>query len=58
VLAWLRERGVPVALSMAGGYGRELATTVAVQRRTLELALQSWQAWPRARRAALEQSAA
>ncbi len=56
VLALLRERGVPVALSMAGGYGRELATTVAVQRRTLELALESWGRWPR--RAPLEQSAA
>ena len=46
VLAWLRTRGVPVALSMAGGYGRDLAQTVAIQRRTLELACASWQAWP------------
>ena len=53
VLAALRERRIPVALSMAGGYGRDLATTVAVQRRTLELALESWQAWQ-----AMEQSAA
>ncbi len=45
VLAALRTRGIPVALSMAGGYGRDLATTVAVQRRTLELALESWQGW-------------
>ena len=45
VLSALRERHVPVALSMAGGYGRDLATTVAVQRQTLALALQSWQAW-------------
>lgn len=44
VLAALHARGIPVALSMAGGYGRELATTVAVQRRTLELAFESWQA--------------
>lgn len=41
----LRRRGIPVAVSMAGGYGRELATTVAVQRRTLELAHASWRAW-------------
>jgi len=41
----LRARGIPVAVSMAGGYGRELATTVAIQRRTLELAHASWQAW-------------
>ena len=45
VLTALRERRIPVALSMAGGYGRDLATTVAVQRQTLALALQSWQAW-------------
>ena len=45
VLAELRRRGIPVALSMAGGYGHDLHNTVAVQRRTLELALQSWQAW-------------
>jgi acetoin utilization deacetylase AcuC-like enzyme len=47
VLAWLRMRRIPVALSMAGGYGRELAQTVAVHRRTLELACASWQAWRR-----------
>ena len=45
VFAWLRAQGVPVAVSMAGGYGRDLAQTVAIQRRTLELALQAWQAW-------------
>jgi acetoin utilization deacetylase AcuC-like enzyme len=45
VLAWLRERRVPVALSMAGGYGRDLATTVAIQRRTLAEACRSWRAW-------------
>jgi acetoin utilization deacetylase AcuC-like enzyme len=52
VLAELRRRGIPVALSMAGGYGRDVHTTVAVQRRTLELALQSWQAWQRGQREA------
>ncbi|MBX3601042.1 MAG: histone deacetylase [Rubrivivax sp.] len=59
VLAWLRARGVPVALSMAGGYGRDIATTVAIQRFTLAEALASWQAWngARARRPAMEQSA-
>ena len=53
VLTALLERRIPVALSMAGGYGRDLATTVAVQRQTLALALESWQAWQ-----AVEQSAA
>lgn len=52
VLRWLAERRIPAALSMAGGYGRELATTVAIQRRTLELALAAWQAW------SMEESAA
>lgn len=37
--------GVPVAVSMAGGYGRDIRTTVEIQRRTLELALQAWTAW-------------
>lgn len=45
VLAALRQRRIPVAVSMAGGYGRELATTVAIQRRTLAEALASWQSW-------------
>jgi len=49
VLRALRERGVPVALSMAGGYGRDLVTTVAVQRQTLAEALASWQAWQASR---------
>jgi hypothetical protein len=38
---------------MAGGYGREVDTTVAIHRRTLELALQAWQRWPRAAHDAL-----
>ncbi len=45
VFAWLHARGVPVAVSMAGGYGRDLSRTVAIQRRTLELACEAWQAW-------------
>ncbi|KQV91845.1 histone deacetylase [Pelomonas sp. Root1237] len=45
VLAALRERRIPVALSMAGGYGHDLATTVAVQINTLNLAAQSWAVW-------------
>lgn len=38
-------RGIPLALSMAGGYGRDLADTVQVQVNTLALAQQSWQQW-------------
>lgn len=44
VLAALRERRIPVALSMAGGYGHDLATTVAVQVTTLTLAAECWAA--------------
>ncbi|MBI3348754.1 MAG: histone deacetylase [Burkholderiales bacterium] len=47
VLAALHERRLPVALSMAGGYGHDLATTVAVQVNTLNLAAESWLAWQR-----------
>ena len=47
VFAALRERGIPVAVAMAGGYGRAIETTVAVHRRTLEEALVSWQMWER-----------
>jgi len=52
VLSALRERRIPVALSMAGGYGHDLATTVAVQVTTLTLAAQSWQAWQRMKESA------
>lgn len=45
VLEALRERGIPVALSMAGGYGHDLSTTVAVQVNTLTLAAQCWAHW-------------
>lgn len=41
----LRRRQVPVAVSMAGGYGHELSTTVAVQVNTLREAAHSWAAW-------------
>jgi acetoin utilization deacetylase AcuC-like enzyme len=47
VLAALQARRIPVALSMAGGYGHDLATTVAVQVNTLNLAAETWAAWNR-----------
>jgi len=46
VLLWLQQRRIPVALSMAGGYGRDLPVTVQIQARTLELACEAWQQWP------------
>jgi len=45
VFADLRERGIPVAVAMAGGYGRDIADTVAVHCRTLHEALHSWSSW-------------
>ncbi|MEY2890481.1 MAG: hypothetical protein RJA98_389 [Pseudomonadota bacterium] len=45
VLAAARERGMPVAISMAGGYGRDIAVTVGLHVTTLRLAQQSWLAW-------------
>ena len=39
----LRRRGIPVAVSMAGGYGQQVHGTVAVHLRTLIEALHSWQ---------------
>jgi acetoin utilization deacetylase AcuC-like enzyme len=41
----LRRWRVPVALTMAGGYGRDIATTVAVHLQTLRLALAHWEEW-------------
>ncbi|MBX3621252.1 MAG: histone deacetylase [Rhizobacter sp.] len=45
VFAAAAQRRIPLALSMAGGYGRDLADTVQVQVNTLRLALQSWRQW-------------
>lgn len=45
VFASARERGVPLAVTMAGGYGRDIADTVAVHLGTLAEALASWQRW-------------
>jgi acetoin utilization deacetylase AcuC-like enzyme len=45
VLGWLSERRIPVALSMAGGYGRDIGVTVDLQARTLALALEAWRGW-------------
>jgi acetoin utilization deacetylase AcuC-like enzyme len=49
VLAALRERRVPVALAMAGGYGHDIDVTVAIQAATVAAAMASWQEWKNAR---------
>ncbi|UXH79475.1 histone deacetylase family protein [Roseateles amylovorans] len=45
VLEALFDRHIPVALSMAGGYGEDLSVTVDIQQRTLEAAAQAWGRW-------------
>jgi acetoin utilization deacetylase AcuC-like enzyme len=45
----LRERGIPVAVSMAGGYGADIDTTVAVHLRTVLEASRSAALWERER---------
>ncbi len=35
----------PVVVTMAGGYGRDMATTVQAKFNTLQLALGAWQRW-------------
>jgi acetoin utilization deacetylase AcuC-like enzyme len=45
VLSALRARRIPVALSMAGGYGRDIGSTVACQVNTLGAACAHWAQW-------------
>ncbi len=45
VFAWARERRIALAFAMAGGYGRDIQTTVQVQQATVEEAKRSWDAW-------------
>jgi acetoin utilization deacetylase AcuC-like enzyme len=45
VFAAARARGIPVAITMAGGYGRVIEDTVALQLNTYRAALASWRQW-------------
>lgn len=45
VLDWARERRVPIAIAMAGGYGRVIDETVDIQFNTVAAALRAWQQW-------------
>jgi acetoin utilization deacetylase AcuC-like enzyme len=53
----LRERSIPVAVSMAGGYGTDIDATVAVHLRTVVEALRSAAMWAASRARAIEQGA-
>ncbi|NRF68968.1 histone deacetylase [Aquincola sp. S2] len=60
VFALLGRQRVPVAVTMAGGYGRDIAVTVAAQLETVRLAQAAWrdcQAGDSARAGAWQQSA-
>ncbi|WAC75128.1 histone deacetylase [Roseateles sp. SL47] len=45
VLEALHRRHIPVAISMAGGYGEDLSVTVDIQQRTLATAAEFWSRW-------------
>ena len=49
VFSACRERGIPVAVSMAGGYGRDIDITVGVHLRTLQCAFESHQHYQQAK---------
>ncbi len=45
VFDWCWQRRIPCAFAMGGGYGRNLADTVRVQRNTFGVALEYWRRW-------------
>jgi acetoin utilization deacetylase AcuC-like enzyme len=45
VFDWARQRQVPVAMAMAGGYGRDISTTVEVQLNSYRVAWSHWRRW-------------
>lgn len=45
VFEWAWRKRLPLAMAMAGGYGREIADTVQVQINTFSQALSAWERW-------------
>jgi acetoin utilization deacetylase AcuC-like enzyme len=45
VMAWAHDRGLPLAMAMAGGYGVDIEDTVQVQVNTFGVAAAHWQRW-------------
>lgn len=45
VLNWAQERRIPLAMAMAGGYGKQIEDTVQVQMNSFAQALAAWQGW-------------
>ncbi len=50
VFGWAWQRRLPLAFSMAGGYGHDIETTVQVQMNTFAVALEYWRRWQNAAR--------
>ena len=50
VFEWAWTRRLPLALSMGGGYGHDIATTVQVQMNTFDIAAEYWRRWQNAAR--------
>ncbi len=49
VFDWAWQRHVPLAMTMAGGYGQRIEETVQVQVNTWRVALEYWQRWQQGR---------
>jgi acetoin utilization deacetylase AcuC-like enzyme len=49
VFDWCYQRRIPVAMTMAGGYGRDIDATVQVQINTYAIALEYWTRWQHSR---------
>lgn len=45
VFDWAWQRRIPLAMTMAGGYGRDIATTVGLQVNSYRVALDYWRRW-------------
>jgi acetoin utilization deacetylase AcuC-like enzyme len=45
VFEWAYQRHLPLALCMAGGYGKDISDTVAAQLNTFSVALDYWEKW-------------
>ena len=45
VFHWAWKHRIPLAMAMGGGYGHDMATTVAVQVNSYRVALSHWQRW-------------
>lgn len=45
VFDWAWQRRIPMAITMAGGYGRDMETTLRVQFNTWRLAVSHWHRW-------------